>query len=48
MPKESVIVRELRVVDDELQATVESAGELRADGHVWKFRVDLRLPILAD
>ena len=48
LPKESVIVRDLRAVDGRLEATVESAGELRADGHAWRFRFDLRLPIQAD
>lgn len=48
LPKDAVKVSDLRIADGVLSATVESAGEVRADGHLWQFRFALRLPVTAD
>lgn len=48
LPAESVKVERLRLEGGRLAAVVASVGEVRADGKVWKFRVELDLAIHAD
>lgn len=48
LPAEKVKLSAFRIEAGEIAATVESDGELQVDGHPWRFRVEIRLPITAD